>query len=186
MSEILSKIELIYILFHTQLETLRNYLDENLKKDFIRETKIIVEFSILFIPKKNKKLRLCVNYRKLNIITIKNKYSLSNIEKLQNHLIRVKWFIKLDLCEAYNLVRIKEDNEWKTAFRTRYEIYKYQIMLFGLTNTFATYQTLINDILIKYLDIYAVIYLNNIFIYSENLKNHQEHVKDVLEWFLIR
>ena len=80
-SEILSKIGSICTLFHTQLETLRDYLDENLKKDFIREIKIIVEFLILFILKKDEKLRLYVNYRKLNIITIKDKYSLSNIRK---------------------------------------------------------------------------------------------------------
>ena len=79
MSKILSKIKLIYILFHTQLEVLKNYLNKNLKKDFIWEAKTAVEFSILFIPKKNKKLKLYINYRKLNTITIKNKYLLLNI-----------------------------------------------------------------------------------------------------------
>ena len=82
MSEILSKIGPIYTLFYTQLEILRDYLDKNLKKDFIWKAKIVVEFSILFVPKKDEKLRLCVDYRKLNIIIIKNKYPLSNIEKL--------------------------------------------------------------------------------------------------------
>ena len=81
MLEILSKIGPIYILFYTQLEILRNYLDKNLKKDFIWKTKIIIEFLILFVSKKDGKLRLCVDYRKLNIIIIKNKYPLSNIEK---------------------------------------------------------------------------------------------------------
>ena len=111
MSKILSKIGPIYILFHTQLEALRNYLDENLKKDFIWEIKIVTEFLILFIPKKDEKLRLYIDYRKLNVITIKNKYPLLNIGELQNHLIGVKWFTKLDLRETYNLVRIKEDDE---------------------------------------------------------------------------
>ena len=82
MSEILSKIESIYILFYTELETLKNYLDKNLKKSFIWETKIIIEFLILFIPKKNGKLRLYMNYRKLNVIIIKNKYPLLNIGEL--------------------------------------------------------------------------------------------------------
>ena len=90
MTKILSKIELIYILFYTKLEILRNYLDKNLKKSFIREAKTITEFSILFILKKDEKLRLCVNYRKLNIITVKNKYLLLNIKKLQDHLINTK------------------------------------------------------------------------------------------------
>ena len=81
-AKILSKIELIYTLFYTELETLRNYLNKNLKKDFIQKVKMTAEFSILFILKKNEKLRLCVNYRKLNTITIKNKYLLSNIREL--------------------------------------------------------------------------------------------------------
>ena len=81
MLKILSKIEPIYTLFYTQLETLRNYLDKNLKKDFIQEAKTIVEFFILFILKKDGKLRLCINYRKSNTIIIKNKYPLLNIEK---------------------------------------------------------------------------------------------------------
>ena len=111
MSKILSKIGPIYTLSYTELETLRSYLDKNLKKSFIREAKIIVEFSILFVPKKDKKLRLYVNYRRLNTIMIKNKYPLSNIKKLQDYLTGAKWFIKLDLREVYNLVRIKEDDE---------------------------------------------------------------------------
>ena len=81
MSEILSKVGPIYILFYIQLEILRDYLDKNFKKDFIREVKTIIEFSILFVPKKNGKLRLYMNYRKLNAITIKNKYLLLNIKK---------------------------------------------------------------------------------------------------------
>ena len=81
-TKISPKIGPIYILFHIKLETLRNYLDKNLKKNFIREVKIIAEFPILFILKKNKKLRLCVDYRKLNVITIKDKYLLLNIGKL--------------------------------------------------------------------------------------------------------
>ena len=154
MLKILSKIGPIYILFYIQLETLRNYLNKNLKKDFIRETNITVGFSILFVPKKDKKLRLCVDYRKLNAITIKN--------------------------------RIKKDDEWKIAFRTWYGTYEYQVMLFGLTNTSATCQTLINDTLAGYLDIYIVTYLNNILIYFGNLENYRRHIENVLEWLLIR
>ena len=110
-SKILPKIGPIYALSHIQLETLRNYLDKNLKKSFIRETKTTAEFLILFISKKDEKLRLCIDYRKLNAIMIKNKYPLSNIGKLQDHLTGVKWFIKLDLRGIYNLIRIKKDDE---------------------------------------------------------------------------
>ena len=89
-SKILSKAGPIYILFYIQLEILRNYLDKNLKKDFIQKAKTIAELLIQFVPKKDKKLRLCVNYKKLNVITIKNKYLLSNIKELQNHLTEAK------------------------------------------------------------------------------------------------
>ena len=93
------------------METLRNYLDKNLKKSFIRKVKITAEFLILFILKKDEKLRLYINYRKLNAIMIKNKYPLSNIGKFQNHLIEVKWFTKLNLRGTYNLIKIKKDNK---------------------------------------------------------------------------
>ena len=108
MSEILSKIGPIYTLFYIQLKTLRNYLDKNLKKNFIWKAKTIAEFLILFVPKKNGKLKLYVDYRKLNVIMIKDKYLLLNIKKLQNYLNGVKWFIKLDLRETYNLIKIKK------------------------------------------------------------------------------
>ena len=90
MLKILSKIGPIYILFHTQLEILKNYLDKNLKKNFIQKTKITAEFSILFVPKKDKKLRFYMNYRKLNVFMIKNKYLLLNIGEFQDHLIGAK------------------------------------------------------------------------------------------------
>ena len=84
------------------------------------------------------------------------------------------------------MVRIKEDDEWKTAFRTQYGIYEYQIILFGLTNAPTICQTLINDTLAEYLDIYTVTYLNDILIYSENLEDHQEYIKNVLKRLLAR
>ena len=186
MSEILSKIGPIYILFHTELEILRSYLDKNLKKSFIWKAKITVEFPILFILKKDGKLRLYINYRKLNTIMIKNKYPLPNIKKLQNHLSEIKWFTKLDLRRVYNLVKIKEGDKWKTVFKIWYRIYKYQIILFGLINISAICQILVNNTLAECLDIYTMIYLDNIFIYSRNWEDHRRHVEDVLKRLLIR
>ena len=90
MSKILPKIGPIYILFYTQLKILKDYLDKNLKKDFIQKAKTTVEFFILFIPKKDEKLRLYIDYRKLNIITIKDKYPLSNIKEFQDCLAKAK------------------------------------------------------------------------------------------------
>jgi hypothetical protein len=120
----------------------------------------------MFVPKKNKKLQLCVNFWKLNDITIKNRYLLPNISELQDRLAYTKIFTALDLRGAYNLIRIKKGEEWKTAFRTRYRHYKYTVIPFGLTNAPATYQALVNNVLRAHLDIFIIAYLDNILIYS--------------------
>ncbi|CAD0052049.1 unnamed protein product [Aureobasidium pullulans] len=134
-------------------------------------------YPILFAPKKDGSLRLCVDYRKINDITIKNRYPLPNIEELQDRLSKAKWFSKIDLKGAYNLIRMKEGEEWKTAFRTRYGHYEYLVMPFGLTNAPATCQMMINDTLREYLDRTVVAYLDDILIYTNG--NLEQHVKDV-------
>ena len=163
------------------MKVLRQYLDENLKKGFIRESKSPARYPILFAPKKDGTLRLCVDYRRLNDITIKNRYPLPNIAELQDRLCNAKIFTKLDLKGAYNLIRMKEGDEWKTAFRTRYGHFEYLVMPFGLTNAPATCQALINNVIRRHLDITAIAYLDDILIYSESVNAHKQHVKDILE-----
>ena len=170
----------IYTLLEKELSVLREYLEENLKKGFIRESKLLADYPILFAPKKDSKLRLCVDYRKLNDITIKNRYPLLNIGELQDRLAYAVIFTKLNLRGAYNLIRIKAGEEWKTAFRTRYGHYKYLVMPFGLTNAPATCQALINNVLRTHLDITVIAYLDDILIYSGNKEDHVKHVQDVL------
>ncbi|CAD0056184.1 unnamed protein product [Aureobasidium pullulans] len=160
-----------------ELKTLREYLDENLARGFIRKSESPAGYPILFAPKKDGSLRLCVDYRKINDITIKNRYPLPNIEELQDRLSKAKWFSKIDLKGAYNLIRMKEGEEWKTAFRTRYGHYEYLVMPFGLTNAPATCQMMINDTLREYLDRTVVAYLDDILIYTNG--NLEQHVKDV-------
>ena len=171
----------IYALSEKELEALRKYLDENMKKGFIRKSQSPAGYPILFVPMKDGTLRLCVDYRKLNNITVKNRYPLPNIGELQTRLGKAKYFTKLDLRGAYNLIRMKEGEEWKTAFRTRYGHYEYQVMPFGLTNAPATCQEMINDTLRKYLDIFVIAYLDDILIYSESLKEHVQHVQRIFE-----
>ena len=113
---------------------MRSYIKKQLAKEYIKELKLLVEYLILFVFKKNGKLRMCVDYRKLNDITIKNRYPLPNISELQDRLAHAKIFTALDLRDGYHLVRIKKGDEWKTAFRTRYGHYEYTTMLFRLTN----------------------------------------------------
>jgi len=173
--------EPIYALSKKKLSILRKYLAENEKKEFIKKSQSRAGYPILFTPKKDEELRLCVDYRKLNDITIKNRYSLPNINELQNRLFGVKYFIKLNLREAYNQIRMKAREKWKTAFCTRYELYEYMVMPFGLINAPATCQEMINDALRQYLDIFVIAYLNDIMIYSTTLKEHVQHVSQILE-----
>ena len=135
----------------------------------------------MFVPKKNGKLRLVVDYRKLNAITKKDRTPLPLVDELRDRLTGKQWFTTLDLKGAYNLIRMKEGDEWKTAFRTKYGLYEYLVMPFGLTNAPATFQRMINSVLREYLDITVVVYLDDILIFSDNEKEHEEHVHQVLQ-----
>ena len=152
-----------------------------MKKGFIRKSTLLAGYPILFALKKDGKLRLCVDYRQLNSITVKNRYTLPRSTELMDRFQGAKVFSKLDLRSAYNLIRMKEGEEWKTAFRTRYGHFEYLVMPFGLTNAPATYQALINDTLREYLDLFYVAYLDDILIYSKDKKSHTQHVRKVLD-----
>ncbi len=170
----------LYSMSEDQLKKVRTYLDENLKREFIRSSKSSAEYLILFVLKKNGTKQLCVNYRQLNEITRQDSYLLSLIRELQDWLGRVKWFTSLNLKEAYYWVQMKKGKEWKTVFQTRYRHYKYTVMLFGLKNAPVTFQRLINDMLREYLNDFTITYLNDILIYSNDLEMHCSHVHKVL------
>ena len=124
---------------------------------------------------------MCVDYRGLNKITVKNRYPLPLISGLFDQLSQAKIYTKIDLRRAYNLVRIKAGDEWKTAFWTRYRHFEYNVMPFGLTNTPAIFQHLMNDVFREFLDHFVVVYLDDILVFSKNKKNHENHVQLVLE-----
>ena len=172
---------LIYNLSQTELAELRKYIDENLSKNFIRHSKSPAGAPILFVKKKDGSLRMCVDYRGLNKVKKKNRYPLPLISGLLEQLGSAKVFTKIDLRGAYNLVRIKEGDEWKTAFRTRYGHFEYNVMPFGLTNAPAVFQHMMNDIFREHLDDFIVIYLDDILIFSKNEEDHEKHVRLVLE-----
>ena len=170
----------IYPLSEPELQALREYLDENLAKGFIVPSKSPAASPILFQKKKDGSLRLCVDYRKLNEITKKNRYPLPLIPEIIERLRGAKVFTKLDLRGAYNLIRMREGDEWKTAFRTRYGLYEYLVMPFGLTNAPATFQAFMNDIFRDILDVSVIVFLDDIMIFSENPEDHVAHVREVL------
>ena len=171
----------LYPMSKNQLKKVQTYLDENLKKEFIQPSKSSAEYSILFVPKKNGQKWLCVNYHQLNNIIRRDSYLLPLIKELQNRLGTVQWFMSLDIEEAYYWVRMKEGEEWKMVFQMRYRHYEYTVMSFELKNAPAIFQQLINNTVREYLDKFVITYLDNILIYSDTLKEHQQHVLKVLE-----
>jgi len=171
----------IYQLSETESAVLRAYIDDNLKKGYIRHSTSPAGYPILYVPKKDGGLRPCVDYRHLNSITIKDRHPLPLISEIQDRIRGANWFTKLDIADAYNQIRIKEGDEWKTAFRTKYGHFEYLVMPFGLTNAPATFQRFINEILGEHLDVFVVAYLDDILIFSQTKEQHMEHVKTVLE-----
>ena len=162
----------LYNLAQNELMKLRRYFNDVLTKEWIKHFILSTKISILFIFKKNDGLRLCVDYKSLNAVIVKNRHSLSLITKTLNRLNEFKRFTKFDFKNVYHRIRIKRDDEWKTTFRTHYKHFEYQIMSFKLVNAFATFQTYINKTLKKLVNNICVIYLNDILIYSENPAKH--------------
>ena len=130
----------MYSMSDSELAEVRKWVEENMSKDFIRNRSSSCASPILFVKKKDGSLRLFVDYRALNDITIKARYPLPRIDETLNQIRAAKYFTRLDLRSGYNLIRINEGDEWKTAFRTRYALYKLLVMPFGLTNAPASCQ----------------------------------------------
>ena len=133
------------------------------------------------MKKKDGSMRLCVDYRALNKITIKNKYPLPRIDELLDRLLGTKYFSKIDLRSGYHQVRIANEDIHKTAFSTRYGHYEYLVMPFGLTNAPATFMNLMQSVFSKYLDESVIIFLDDILVYSKSHDEHLKHLECVLQ-----
>ena len=171
----------IYSLGPVELETLKAYIKTNLANSFIRPFKSPAGAAIFFNHKPDGSLCLCVDYCGLLNLIIWNQYPLPLIGELLDCLGQAKQFTQLDLTNAYHRIRIRKGNEWKTAFRTRYNYFEYQVMLFGLSNAQATFQGYVNQILAEKLDVFVIVYLDNILIYTKD--PGQSHIKAVY-WVL--
>ena len=160
----------IYSLSPLKQKELDEFLDENLRTGRIQPSKSPMASPVFFVKKKNRSLRLVQDYRKLNDMTIKNSYPLPLISDIVNKLKRAKYFTKLDVRWGYNNVRIKEGDEWKAAFRTNRGLFEPLVIFFGLTNSPATFQTIMNDLFKDLIDEDVVIvYIDNILIFTEDL-----------------
>jgi hypothetical protein len=160
---------------------LKRQLDDLLAKGFIRPSKSPWAFLVLFVEKKDGSKRLCVDYRALNQVTIKNKYPLPCIDVLFEQLRGAKVFSKIDLNSGYHQLRIWEEDIEKTAFSTRYVHYEYVVMSFGLTNAPAAFMEAMNGMLHEYLDDFVVVFLDDILIYSQTEEEHERHLGLVLD-----
>ena len=164
-----------------ELQTLKEYLRENLDKGFIEHSSAPFASPILFVKKPSGGLRFCIDYRKLNEITKKDRYPLPLLDETLARISRAKIFTKLDIRQAFHRIRIDPASEELTTFRTRYGQYKCKVLPFGLTNGPATYQRYMNDVLFEYLDDFCTAYLDDILIYSEDPTEHALHVRKVLQ-----
>ncbi|GBG72939.1 hypothetical protein CBR_g12661 [Chara braunii] len=162
-------------------EVLRAQLDDLLEKGWIRPSSSPYDAPVLFVWKKNKDLRLCMDYRKLNAQTIRNVGPLPRIDDLLERLGGAKFFSKLDLKSGYHQLEIRKEDRYKTAFKTRYGHFEWLVMPFGLTNAPTTFQAAMTTEFRHMLDRYVLIYLGDILVYSRSLEEHVEHLRTVLE-----
>ncbi|GJV87553.1 putative reverse transcriptase domain-containing protein [Tanacetum coccineum] len=162
-------------------EELSEQLKELSDKGFIRPSSSPWGAPVLFVKKKDGSFRMCIDYRELNKLTVKNRYPLPRIDDLFDQLQGSSIYSKIDLRSGYHQLRVREEDISKTAFRTRYGHYEFQVMPFGLTNAPAVFMDLMNRVCKPYLDKFVIVFIDDILIYSKNKQEHEEHLKIILE-----
>ncbi|GKC99597.1 putative reverse transcriptase domain-containing protein, partial [Tanacetum coccineum] len=171
-----------YRLAPSEMKELSDQLKELSDKGFIRPSSSPWGAPVLFVKKKDGSFRMCIDYRELNKLTVKNRYPLPRIDDLFDQLQGSSIYSKIDLRSGYHQLRVREEDIPKTAFRTRYGHYEFQVMPFGLTNTPAVFMDLMNWVCKPYLDKFVIVFIDDILIYSKNKKEHAEHLKLILEF----
>ncbi|KAL0537650.1 hypothetical protein IC582_026633 [Cucumis melo] len=164
-----------------ELKELKVQLQELLDNGFIRPSVSPWEAPMLFVKKKDGSMRLCIDYRELNKVTVKNRYPLPRIDDLFDQLQKATVFSKIDLRSGYHQLRIRDNDIPKTAFRSRYGHYEFIVMSFGLTNASAVFMDLMNRVFKDFLDSFVIIFIDDILIYSKTKAEHEEHLRQVLE-----
>ncbi|GKA49245.1 putative reverse transcriptase domain-containing protein [Tanacetum coccineum] len=170
-----------YRLAPSEMKELSEQLQELSDKGFIRPSSSPWGAPVLFVKKKDGSFRMCIDYRELNKLTVKNRYPLPRIDDLFDQLQGSSIYSKIDLRSGYHQLRVREQDIPKTAFRTRYGHYEFQVMPFGLTNAPAVFMDLMNRVCKPYLDKFVIVFIDDILIYSKDEKEHEEHLKTILE-----
>ncbi|GJT32255.1 putative reverse transcriptase domain-containing protein, partial [Tanacetum coccineum] len=170
-----------YRLAPSKMKELAEQLQELSDKGFIRPSSSPWGAPVLFVKKKDGSFRMCIDYRKLNKLTVKNRYPLPRIDDLFDQLQGSSVYSKINLRSGYHQLRVREEDILKTAFRTRYGHYEFQVMPFGLTNAPAVFMDLMNRVCKPYLDKFVIVFIDDILIYSKNKEEHEEHLKLILE-----
>ncbi|KAK1697843.1 hypothetical protein QYE76_014540 [Lolium multiflorum] len=170
-----------YSMNPAELVELKKQLDDMLHKGLIRPSASPWRSPVLFVDKKDGATRLCMDYRKLNDVTIKNKYPLPKIEDLFDQLTGARVFSKIDLRNGYHQLKIRATDIPKTDFTTRYGLYEYNVISFGLTNALAYFMNLMNKIFMNFLDKFVVVFIDDILIYSKSEEEHEQHLEIILK-----
>ena len=165
----------------TELIELKKQIEDLLEKKFIRPSASPWGAPVLLVKKKDESSRLCVDYRQLNKLAIKNKYPLPRIDDLLDWLREACVFSKIDLRSGYHQILVKPEDVQNTAFRSRYGHYEYVVMPFGVTNTPVVFMDYMNQIFRPYLDKFVVVLIDDILIYSQNKEEHTDYLRIVLE-----
>jgi len=164
-----------------ELKELKKQLGELLEKGFIRPSASPWGSPVLFVKKKDGTMRMCIDYRNLNAVTVKNKYPLPRIDDLLDQLSKAKYFSKIDLRSGYHQMKIREEDIPKTAFVTRYGQYECTVVSFGLTNAPAYFMNMMNKVFMNELDKFVVVFIDDILVYSATKEEHEHHLRTVLE-----
>ena len=170
----------MYRMSPAEIEELKAQIKDLIERGLIQTSTSPYGAPVLFVRKKNGKLRMVVDYRMLNNITVKNRYPLPRIDDLLDQLHGAKVFSKIDLASGYHLIPVAEEDRPKTAFRTRFGSYEFKVLPFGLCNAPSTFQRMMNDILRPYLDKFVIVYLDDICIFSKTPEEHLKHLQLVL------